>query len=113
MTRQTGTGHNQYIDVLGLDDYKWITLDYEPIELVEHAPDFDADAYDYNYEETDFRWMEDGVIYVETLFGHNMSPYDSVETKIEGSIVGRLVYHSETNRFVLDTDSVTVQWNEE
>ena len=113
VTRQTGIGHNQYIEVLGLDDYEWIILDYEPIELVEHVPDFDADAYDYNYEETDFRWIEDGVIYVETLFGHNMSSYDSVKTKIAGSIVGRLVYQSETNSFVLDADSVTLQWDED
>ena len=107
----TGTVHEQYIDVLDLGNYTWSTLDYEPEELVENASDFNADAYDYNYDETDFRWFEDGVIYVETLFGHNMNPLGSGETV--GAIVGRLIYQPETNSFVLDKESVTIEWYEQ
>lgn len=111
-TEFTGIGHMQCIDVLDFEEQYWLLFDYDPKELVENVSDFDVDMYDYNYEETDFRWYEDGVIYAEIFFGHNMTPFGNEETEILGTISGKFAYQSETNSFVLDKDSITVKWNE-
>lgn len=102
----TGLSH-QMLYIVDIQNEQEIPLDYSVEELLAHMPQTEEFADILTDCAQDRREIcEDGTIEVTSPFGTG----DDWITDFVGEITGKLVYQAESNCYVLDEQSIGVEW---